>query len=610
MLFMKYELLMTVFVTMIHASVCPADIPSNLVDNPNVLPSPSASHLEIYVNGAWSNDLQSNFDPSKPSMVLIHGWRPKNIDSNGQIIVTTIDDYWKNATTALAKRVNHDGETGDINLLGWNWITEASTASKPLPVVVPVQNVFNEGLLLAKTLTALAPKSNIHIIGHSLGAKVAAVTAVYASTLPIDQVTLFDGPELDTSSTSIGNLLDTTPVYLYDNIKILLSRGIFVDNYASAFGVSYQEQGLHCADINMKPPFSLTGILDTAVLAHHYPINWYFGGKSGNLGSPEGTIDPATGDVNQSVGAAWSKVLNRILPEETIEASRTDYALGNPSSPINGLQFELAGKNKPYKLIAVASVRATRSISKTELSLAGNDLIWESTGDVTISDANGANEAILTESNSSEILSTTITVPEGNAWMTFDFKLISPQPTDKLTVLIGETLLWSFSGIAYPEDATDFITTDPIDLSSLAGKTVTVNFCWNSNKAGETVLIQNIRLYSRKIKSFYHMKTKTHGAGVVYPQDRIFEDGTVVTLRAIPHDGYSIWAWRNTDDEKTTEVTNTATMNSNKKIEIFFIASDFPNCLFTGLNLSILIAAGFLLIGKWQFKKDNGIFLA
>jgi pimeloyl-ACP methyl ester carboxylesterase len=599
---MVFRCFIIVFFAAIFSQVCQGEIPSDLPENSAINPSAPVSHLEIYVNGAWSSDIDSYYDSAKPSVVLIHGWRPDNIDSSGKIIVSTLDDYWLSATTALSKRVNRNGIEGNINLLGWNWITEASTSKKPLPVVVPVQYVFSEGFLLAKKLQALQSKKRFHIIGHSLGAKVAAVMAVQASSLPIDQVTLFDGPELDTSNSLLGSLIDTTPVYLYDNIKTLLSRGLFVDSYSSAFGSSYQEKGLRCADINMKPPFSVIGLVDTAVLAHHYPINWYFGGNSGTLGSPAGTIDSNTGDIDQPVGAAWSKVLNRVDLEKIIEANRTTYTLGtDANSPMAGLQYELASRIDPYDLIAVASVRADRETTTTDIPLTGGSYSWETSGDVGIVKSGGMTEAIMTASDHIAILSTTVSVPEGNAWIRFSFKSSSPEPTDKLTVFIGSTLLWSFSGIAYP-DSEDFIETDPIDLSSQAGQTVTLNFCYGSKTAGKSAEIADIELFSQQKKNTYHLKTQTDEEGSVYPQDRLFEDGTVVTLRAIPQEDYHVHAWRNTDDNKSTADTNTVTMTDNTKIKVYFANENSPNCPFTGLYLFVLIGMSFLLVTQWPFR--------
>jgi hypothetical protein len=585
-----------------HAQIHPeSGQPRNgIVNNSSIQPAESESRLEIFIDGSWHPDIDGRFDPAKPTVVLIHGWQNGNLDKTGHLISDSIDEYWNSATAALQTRVTSDSGEGDINLLGWNWLARSSTYLLDIPAVVPVEDTFNEGLLLTGVLRNLNPEGKVHLIGHSLGAKVAGVTGLFSKSLPIDQVTLFDAPENLTSDSLLKGFLDTTPVYLHDDIRELLARNIFVDSYSTAFGTNYQEFGIRCVDLNMKPPISLAGVIQTAVEAHRYPVNWYFGGNSGTLGTPAGTIDPATGQISQSIGAAWSKVLNRTDSDESIDAGRNTYMIGpKPESPIEGLQFELFSRpEKPYTLIPVASLRSTKTTTTIDLPLTTTgSLRWLRQGDVVFDETENVTQAVLT-TDSPVFLFTDLTVPQGVVTLAFNFRLDNPLADDKLTVFMNDKLLWTFDGEAFPEDSETFLTTNLIDITEFAGQAATLTFCYASREIGRTARIADIRLTGKQRLPFYELETGSVGQGNVFPRYRSCEKGTTVSLVAIPKDGYQVMAWQGAELFRAPTVTNTVTMTKDRTVDVFFVPDGFANCLFPSLGLPLILGAGFSLLGK------------
>jgi hypothetical protein len=63
----------------------------------------------------------------------------------------------------------------------------------------------------------------------------------------------------------------------------------------------------------------------------------------------------------------------------------------------------------------------------------------------------------------------------------------------------------------------------------------------------------------------------TGGHGTVSPTGGTYNEGTVVTLTAVPAAGYGLPAWSGTDDDSSASTTNTVTMNANRSVTVSFM---------------------------------------
>jgi len=580
--------------------------PAYVCDDAQKLPNRSGSYMEIFVNGEWTSNVTEHFDPQKPTLVLVHGWRRGNLDADGRIISMSIAPYWTYATTALSQRVKQPGVAGDMNLLSWNWVIPASTREiDPLArysVVVPLQAVYNEGLLLAQTLKNLSPVGKVHLLGHSLGAKLVGIAGCFSDGVPLDQVTLMDGPEIDTGNTPLKAFVDSNPVQLSENIKVLNQRKIYVDSYASAFGGSYAGKGIPCTQLFMIEDANLTQMIQLALDAHGFPIAWYFGGSAGLIGYPAGTIDAGTGDICQPVGAAWSMVLNRKDSEEAIIEQRRIYTYGaDPCQPISGLDHELFDRIKqPYSLVGVASIRDPEPVTRQTLDfISGGPATWQRQGDVYFTQTDPAT-AVLT-CGSTVYLFTTVSVPNGQVTFDFDFRMEAPLPTDRFTLYVDDKLYFQVQGDAFPADEEGFIHLGPIDVSDFAGKSATFTFCYSSVKAGQCMKITNVHFDSNEILPQYILiGSARYGHGSVFPKNRSFVAGTKVTMTAVPDLGHHVFKWSEPQMASTVPVGSSITvaMTKNKKVEVQF-AIDPQTCWLSGTMILLLG------IGCFKFLEIN-----
>jgi acetolactate synthase regulatory subunit len=64
--------------------------------------------------------------------------------------------------------------------------------------------------------------------------------------------------------------------------------------------------------------------------------------------------------------------------------------------------------------------------------------------------------------------------------------------------------------------------------------------------------------------------TVTGGHGTISPTSGTYDEGTVVTLTAIPETGYRVEEWSGTDNDGSKVNTNTVTMNSNRSVTVQF----------------------------------------
>ena len=189
-------------------------------------------------------------DPSKPTIVLTHGWNPLP-----KAIHTT---FGPSGAKALRCRCGDS-----YNLLSWDWNAVKVSPFKGDPFLVG----RCQGKMLAAALRSrgVNPRRT-QVIGHSLGTVVATQAAVCLSDLgPMAQLTLLDPP------TSLHK-------ELFCRLKAQHHAGI-VENYwssgISGYGEEANYRGVRNYEIE-RGRTPLRGIVDLSISNHVYTMLWYY----------------------------------------------------------------------------------------------------------------------------------------------------------------------------------------------------------------------------------------------------------------------------------------------------------------------------------------------
>jgi hypothetical protein len=533
------------------------------------------SHLEVF-NGTRFQDVdsatrcfvydgidmgrtgQNAFDFTKKTIVLIHGWRPNNINPDGTVIDANLTDWVRWSCVADDGTIQCLGHrswltTGpgahNLNIIAWNWAKNASTGpwaaydsgSNELSVElnVPYDKVQSEASKLAETLKNVFSQhqhQDIHLVGSSLGAGVGVETAEIilkdSSNVAIDQVTMFDAPawvnkkwesDLVTAACLLLNLnlqsvnLRFSTHYqglsLEQTVSTLSQYGVWVDNYRSQFGTTYS--GIFNIDFDYGS-YPSGSIIEN----HSFPIDWYFP----TYGTLTGTIELDTGEISKDVGAAWSKVINTVDAEQSIVDMRNVLTYGPDVEKKNGRTFVLDGSSDPYSLIPNPDEEKNDKSYTTITDISFSNALpdrqtWRKSGDVYFE-----NGRAIMWTGSPVYLYQDITFEPPVKSMSFLFKMNAPLSGDKFCLFFKDELLWVFDGAAFPDDA-GFITSGPIPLTKFAGQTGQLVFVYDSQQEGKTCEIARLETSSEAIESGYKLIMKIPDDPVQY-----FESPTRVTI--------------------------------------------------------------------------------
>ncbi|AKF10886.1 hypothetical protein [Sandaracinus amylolyticus] len=291
-----------------------------------VLPAPRSVRLEADAStlqplarlGRWDGTRFVAVTPGSlpPShlRVVVHGWAPgwgravRNtpsllawdaIDARGR----RFEPWLRELAQTLAA---HDPHT---IVVAYSWLDDAATGRFPLAQRDAAAHVRPHGALLARAIeAATAPEfeahgGQVHLLGHSYGARVASEAAVAMEHAPA-QLTLFDAPDapLVWVTGSHMHLAELLPA-----LQIGWGAGrTFVENYVAMVGARYTSQPLGLGalvEVALAPPH---GAFDYRH-RHNYPMRFYAStaGTSFGLGwSPltPGAQAPAPGCWEQRFG--------------------------------------------------------------------------------------------------------------------------------------------------------------------------------------------------------------------------------------------------------------------------------------------------------------------
>jgi pimeloyl-ACP methyl ester carboxylesterase len=177
-----------------------------------------AAHLKALPSGLqlWSADsnsfspvaLSGDFDPSKKTIVLVHGW-------NGAKSILGAENPLDGWMKGLARDI--DVREHNANVIAYDWYLRANSTDLGAGFV-PNGEINREAKSLIDGIRALysgieAPQGNVQIIGHSLGAAIgakaavcltggsvsgvcdAAIAGITTEVPDVERVTLLDAPE-------------------------------------------------------------------------------------------------------------------------------------------------------------------------------------------------------------------------------------------------------------------------------------------------------------------------------------------------------------------------------------------------------------------------------
>ncbi len=187
-------------------------------------------------------------DPSKPTVLLTHGWNPLP-----NAIHAT---FGESSARSIRSRFGDQ-----VNILSWDWNAVRISALRDQPFEI----ASAQGRQLAKALRCRGVQvENTHLVGHSLGTIVIAQAACCLSDLgTVAQITLLDPPS--SFHERIFGELNVT------------NHGRIIENYWAP-GISGYGEPVNCAGVRnyqVGGEHPILGIVDLSVSNHVNVMAWY-----------------------------------------------------------------------------------------------------------------------------------------------------------------------------------------------------------------------------------------------------------------------------------------------------------------------------------------------
>jgi hypothetical protein len=255
--------------------------------------SVTGGHLYVLVHG-WAAGYRNAVD-EYPGPGPLLAWYPQAVNDKGEQFTQV---WLAPMASALAKL--DPGAT----VLAFSWLDQSATNESPLAARISESRTVPNGERLGVALNqAIDPGfaargGLVHVLGHSHGAKVAAIGALSLPTPPA-QLTLFDS--VDTAVPALA-FADNDLVPYLRQLQIGRAPGrTFVDNYFSEFGRAYgNEPGLEAiVDVSLPPEqYDRWDFQDR----HLYPPRWYTAAAEQPAAGVGPAWSPLRGNVYQGLG--------------------------------------------------------------------------------------------------------------------------------------------------------------------------------------------------------------------------------------------------------------------------------------------------------------------
>lgn len=248
--------------------------------------------------------------PPSTLRVLVHGWTPGwdraeigEAGARGWELTTPRGEPFEPWMAELAEMiVTHDPHAV---VVAFSWADESSTIRVPLAERRALAHTTIYGRVLAEGIEAgvaddfYERNGRIQLVGHSYGARVAAVAASVLDVAPA-QLTLFDAPdglltEITGSESDMPSLLSRLPIGWG-------AGRVFVDNYVSMIGRRYAwRDGLGSVrDVSLAPPFGSLAYRPR----HLYPMRFYVESPGHGFGYD---WSPLTGRASPPEGGCYEQ---------------------------------------------------------------------------------------------------------------------------------------------------------------------------------------------------------------------------------------------------------------------------------------------------------------
>lgn len=377
---------------------------------------------------------------NKDTVVIIHGW---NMDADND---TVLPDWVDDMADAINIRelIDHGG----VNVLAWNWqdvanegVSAAGTSIDPLG---PQNYVPGEAINLSREIKSLLGfdyKEDIHLIGHSLGAGIAARTTQYLqNNFNIERLTLLDGPAENSSGTIYGG---SASVYL-NRLLGDVNSDIFIENYASSIFGAYYSEGDNISNFGLNDNFNNSGLID-----HSWVHEWY-----------RETIQnhELKWGYNLESGADYyDKFMYQNGEYNFIEDIGISYT--DPYTGTKVVKYEYS--NYPLNLRSPSE--------KTQTILTETDLDWKAVGSAWVYDGEYHGQ-----SASPVYILADLMVPVYSSYLSFDFQMVNWHEGDKFVLSIDDTILYSVLADVF--DLDEWYNINDINLSPWAGTQATLSF--------------------------------------------------------------------------------------------------------------------------------------
>jgi hypothetical protein len=272
--------------------------------------------------GRWDGthfvDVAPGTLPPSTLRVLVHGWTPgwdrrpilEEHQRGWELQRSTGETFEPWMRDVANMIVMHDPHAV---VVAFSWAEESSTARIPIALQRALVRTTAYGSVLAQAIDeALAPdfyehNGRIQLMGHSYGARVAAVAATEMNPPPA-QITMFDVPD-GVLTTIMGSEADMQ--HVLSQLPIGWGPGqVFVDNYVSMIGRRYAwRDGLGSVrDVSLAPPFGSLSYRPR----HLYPMRFYTESPGHGIGYD---WSPLTGRVSAPDGGCWEQ---RVAGEEAL----------------------------------------------------------------------------------------------------------------------------------------------------------------------------------------------------------------------------------------------------------------------------------------------------
>jgi pimeloyl-ACP methyl ester carboxylesterase len=239
--------------------------------NPDPEPSPEIKRLAKWNQNLGWEALRENEISEGDLHVLVHGWSPFEtgwVDENSkleELVRAWHNPKWIESFQPIADAIQEKAPNNHV--LAYSWIDDSAKLSPSISRA----STYMHGEKLSQALQDLGitTDTQLHLLGHSHGARVATVAAIELenSGYQVHHLTLWDSPELGPGGIgeykNASNLLDL----LFEKRELSIGTGsdeTFVDNYYSLTGISYNGFGI----INVNLP-------GTQFPNHSYPKKWY-----------------------------------------------------------------------------------------------------------------------------------------------------------------------------------------------------------------------------------------------------------------------------------------------------------------------------------------------